>query len=175
MLKIETLSKDHNRSEFHCGVDELNQYLKRIARQHLNKGISRTFILVDDNKPSEILGFYTLAACEVLCKKLPRKYSKKYPSQAPAVKLARLAVAKKNQRRGLGALMLVNAIERVLNVSENLGIMGFFVDAKNKEAKGYYERFGFIPLTDNSLELFLPIATLQKAYASIVLGQTNRD
>jgi hypothetical protein len=69
MLKIETLSKDHNRSEFDCGVDELNQYLKRIARQHLNKGISRIFILVDDNKPSEILGFYTLAACEVSCKK----------------------------------------------------------------------------------------------------------
>jgi hypothetical protein len=71
--------------------------------------------------------------------------------------------------------MLVNAIERVLNVSENLGIIGFFVDAKNKEAKGYCERFGFIPLPDSPLELFLPIATLQKAYASIVLGQTNRD
>ena len=49
------------------------------------------------------------------------------------------------------------------------------MDAKNKEAKGYYERFGLIPLPDNPLELFLPIATLQKAYASIVLGQANRD
>ncbi len=55
MLKIETLTKDHNRSEFDCGVDELNQYLKRIARQHINKGISRTFILVDDNKSAKIL------------------------------------------------------------------------------------------------------------------------
>ena len=175
MLKIETLIKDHHRSEFDCGVDQLNQYLKRIARQHLNKGMSRTFVLIDDDKPTEILGFYTLAACEVLCEKLPRKYSKKYPSKAPAAKLARLAVAKKNQRRGFGALMLVNAIERVLKVSENLGIIGFFVDAKNKEAQGYYEQFGFIPFPDNPLELFLPIATLQKAYDSIVLGQPNRD
>ena len=168
MLKIETLSKDHNRSEFHCGVDELNQYLKRIARQHLNKGISRTFILVDDIKPSEILGFYTLAACEVLCKKLPRKYSKKYPPKAPAAKLARLAVLKNKQRQGFGTLMMVNAIERIILVSKNLGIIGFFVDAKNEEAKGYFEQFGFIPLPENPLELFLPIATLQQAYESIV-------
>ena len=62
----------------------------------------------------------------------------------------------------------VNAIERILLVSKNLGIIGFFVDAKNEETKGYYEQFGFIPLPDNPLELFLPIATLQQAYESIV-------
>jgi hypothetical protein len=44
----------------------------------------------------------------------------------------------------------------------------FFVDAKNKEAKGYYEPFGFISLSDSPLEFFLPIATLQQAYESIV-------
>ena len=52
--------------------------------------------------------------------------------------------------------MIANAIERILTVSENLGIIGFFVDAKNEAAKQYYEQFGFIPLPDNPLELFLP-------------------
>ena len=64
--------------------------------------------------------------------------------------------------------MMVNAIERIIFVSKNLGIIGFFVDAKNAKAKGYYEQFGFIPLPDNPLELFLPIATLQQAYESIL-------
>ena len=64
--------------------------------------------------------------------------------------------------------MMANAIERVLMVSKNLGIIGFFVDAKNESAKQYYEQFGFIPLPDNPLELFLPIATLRQVYESIL-------
>jgi len=167
MLKIESINRDHDRSRFDCGNDKLNQYLKRIARQHLNKGISRTFVLIDDNIPTEILGFFTLAFCEIIIEKLPRKYAKKYPSRAPAAKLARLAVAKKRQRQGFGAHMMVNAIERIISVSENLGIIGFFVDAKTGEAKAYYEQFGFIPLPDNPLELFLPLDTLRQAYETI--------
>ena len=168
MLKIETISKKHDRPGFDCGGDGLNKYLRRIARQHLDKGMSRTFVLIDDRRPANILGFYTLAACEIRVEKLPRKYSKKYPLKAPAAKLSRLAVAKNNQRQGYGALMMANAIERVLLVAKNLGIIGFFVDAKNESAKQYYEQFGFIPLPDNPLELFLPIATLRQVYESIL-------
>ena len=60
MLKIETLGRDHDRSGFDCGSDALNQYLGKIARQHLNKGLSHTFVLVDDNTSTEILGFFIL-------------------------------------------------------------------------------------------------------------------
>ncbi|MCG2774911.1 MAG: GNAT family N-acetyltransferase [Desulfobacterales bacterium] len=170
MLKIETVSRDHNRSGFDCGNDALNQYLKKIARQHLNKGLSRTFVLVDDNIPTEILGFFTLVSCEIFVDKLPRKYAKKYPSKAPAAKLARLAVAKDRQRQGLGTHMMINAVERVIRVSQDLGIIGFFVDAKGNKAKAYYEQFGFIQLPDNPLELFLPLATLRNAYDTISKG-----
>lgn len=169
MLKIETLTKIHDRVDFDCGSDELNTYLRKTARQHLDKGMSRSFVLIDDKFPTKILGFCTLAACEIRVEKLPRKYSKKYPSKAPGAKLARLAVSKINQRQGFGTLMMANAIERILLISKNLGIIGFFVDAKNEEAKNYYEQFGFISLPDDPLELFLPIATLQQAYDSIVL------
>ncbi|MFH1932164.1 MAG: GNAT family N-acetyltransferase [Pseudomonadota bacterium] len=170
MLKIETVSRGHNRSGFDCGNDALNQYLKKIALQHLNKGLSRTFVLVDDNIPTEILGFFTLVSCEIFVDKLPRKYAKKYPSKAPAAKLARLAVAKDRQRQGLGTHMMINAVERVIRVSQDLGIIGFFVDAKDNKAKGYYEQFGFIQLPDNPLELFLPLATLRNAYDTISKG-----
>jgi GNAT superfamily N-acetyltransferase len=136
MLKIERLSRGHGRSGFDCGNDVLNQYLGKIARQHLNKGISRTFVLVDEDMPTEIFGFFTLASCEIFVEKLPRKYAKKYPPKAPAAKLSRLAVAKDRQRQGLGTHMMINAIERVIRVSQHPGIVGFFVDAKDKV---YYE------------------------------------
>lgn len=165
-LKIEPVTRNHNRTAFDCGNHDLNQYLRNIARQHTEKGISRTFVLVEDSNPSAILGFFTLAACEILVEKLPRKYAKKYPARAPAAKLARLAIEQSLQRKGLGTHLMVNAIERILKVSEHLGIIGFFVDAKNQGAKAYYEQFGFIPLPGNQLELFLPLATLRKAYGA---------
>jgi len=162
MLKIEPLARNHNRAGFDCGNEPLNQYIKNIARQHLSKGISRTFVIINYNFQDVILGFYTLAACEIHAEKLPRKYAKQYPSKIPAVKLARIAVAKNHQRQGIGALMMIDAIKRVMSVSENLGITGFFVDAKDSEAKAWYDQYGFMELPDNPLELFLPISTLKE-------------
>ena len=63
VLKIEPLTRDHDREAFDCGNNELNQYLKKTARQHTEKGISRTFVLVDESRASEILGFFTLTSC----------------------------------------------------------------------------------------------------------------
>lgn len=120
-----------------------------------------------DENPSGILGFFTLASCEILAKKLPKKYAKKYPDRAPAAKLARLAVAKHIQKKGLGTRMMLDAMEKILQVAEHLGIIGFFVDAKDDGAAMYYKQFGFIPLPDNPLELFLPIATIRQAFKTV--------
>ncbi|MFZ1982785.1 MAG: GNAT family N-acetyltransferase [Desulfatitalea sp.] len=143
----------------------MDAYLRNTARQHSEKGISRTFVLVDDKNTFQILGFFTLAACEILVEKLPEKYTKKYPSQAPAAKLARLAVAGHMQRKGFGTHMLLDAMSRILKVADHLGIIGFFVDAKGDAAAEFYQQFGFLPLPENGLELFLPLATIRKAFA----------
>lgn len=167
MLRIEPLGKQHNRAGFDCGSHELNQYLLSTARQHLTRGISRTFVLIDEAEPASILGFFTLASCEIRIETLPAKYAKKYPHRAPAAKLARLAVQTEKQRQGLGTFMMVNAIERIVTVSENLGVIGFFVDAKDDKAQAFYKQFGFIELPDHPRELFLPIATLRKSFEGI--------
>ena len=60
--------------------------------------------------------------------------------------------------------MMLNAMERVLLAAELLGVIGFFVDAKDEGAAGYYSQFGFIPLPDSPLELFVPIATIRKVF-----------
>ena len=49
-------------------------------------------------------------------------------------------------------------------VAVHLGVMGFFVDAKDAAAATYFRQFGFIPLPDDPLELFLPIETIRKAF-----------
>jgi GNAT superfamily N-acetyltransferase len=165
MLRIELLSRQHDRDAFRCGERELDDYLQRTARQHSEKGIARTFVLIDAEEPAKILGFFTLASCEVVAADLPPAYAKKFPVRAPAAKLARLAVSVERQRQGLGGIMMADAMRRTLAVAENIGIIGFFVDAKHQPAREYYEQFGFIPLPNTPLTLFLPPATLASAVA----------
>jgi ribosomal protein S18 acetylase RimI-like enzyme len=160
MRTIELLDKHHDRDSFDCDNEALNQFLKQTARQHIQKGISRTFVLIDTEQPKIIIGFFTLTLCEVRVEKLPLQFSKKYPSNVPGVKLARLAVSKICQRQGIGGVLMIEAMQRALIVAENAGGIGIFVDAKNEAARAYYERYGFVHLEDASLELFLPLSTI---------------
>ena len=59
--------------------------------------------------------------------------------------------------------MMLHGMDRARSVADNAGIVGFFVDAKDAQAQAYYLRYGFIPLIDDPLRLFLPLATLNRA------------
>ncbi len=155
-LKIEVLSKSHNRNIFDCGDSELNHYLQNIARQHISKGISKTFVLINVDKPTEIIAFMTLVVCEIHTDKIPHNWKNKYPKKIPAAKLARLAVSVNQQRKGYGELLMIDAMQKILNASNSIGIAGLFVDAKDERAKEYYKQFGFISLPEQLDNLFLP-------------------
>lgn len=162
MPVIVPLSREHDRAGFDCGVPELNAFLKATARQHGEKGISRTFVLTEGD--ARILGFLTLTLCEVNTDSLPEAYASKYPSHGlPAVRLGRLAVSRKHKGKGYGELLLAEAIHRTLLIADHAGLIGLFVDAKDDSARSFYEHFGFVPLPAAPLRLFLPIATLKAA------------
>jgi len=167
--EIVSLSRNHDRSRFDCGVPALNNFLKATARQHGEKGISRTFVLSEQEKPATILGYFTLTLCEVQVADLPAKYVKKYPQHGlPAVRLARLAVSGKYQDKGYGGLLLADAIHRTVLIAAQAGVIGLFVDAKDERAQLFYEHYGFVALPDHPLQLFLPLETLRR-----VTGQIN--
>jgi ribosomal protein S18 acetylase RimI-like enzyme len=79
--------------------------------------------------------------------------------------LGRLAVAKAYQRRGIGKALLAAAMRKFIDIFNAAGGIGLFVDAKDQDAKRYYEQFGFVCLPSNELELFLPEKTIQEALA----------
>ena len=162
MPEIVSLSRNHDRAGFDCGVPELNSFLKATARQRSDKGISRTFVLSEQERPAVIFGYFTLTLCEVRTEDLPAAYAKKYPQHGlPAVRLARLAVSGKYQRKGYGGLLLAEAIHRTVLIAEQAGLIGLFVDAKDERACKFYERYGFVSLPGHVLQLFLPLETLR--------------
>jgi ribosomal protein S18 acetylase RimI-like enzyme len=165
--KIEPLAKSHDREAFDCGSEPLNLFLKQTARQHAERGISRTFVLVDEDAadPKPILGFFSLNICQLKSESLAVGEAKRLPRDVPGVRLGRLAVAKACQRRGIGKALLVAAMKKFMEIFDRAGGIGLFVDAKDHTAKRYYEQFGFVPMPTNELELFLPVKTIQEVLA----------
>jgi ribosomal protein S18 acetylase RimI-like enzyme len=163
--KIELLTKSHDRDGFDCGSDPLNLFFKQTARQHAERGISRTFVLVDEgaSAPKPIIGFFSLNLCQIKSEALSADEARKLPRDVSGVRLGRLAVAKAYQRQGIGKTLLVAAMGKFIEIFNTAGGIGLFVDAKDQEAKRYYEQFGFVALPSNELELFLPVKTIQEA------------
>ena len=167
MRRVELLSKEHDRERFDCGRDQLNAFLKQTARQHAERGISRTFVLVEEDAlpPKQILGFFSLNICQLNSETLPGEVAKRLPRNVPGVRLGRLAVASQFQRQGIGKILLIAAMRKFMEIFATAGGVGLFVDAKDQQAKRYYEQSGFVSLPSNELEMFLPVRTIQEALA----------
>jgi GNAT superfamily N-acetyltransferase len=166
-LIISLLDADiHDRTAFDCGETDLNAYLQRTARQHLEKGIANSYVLVRREEPSKILGFFTLSFLEVDLTEIPAEYRSRLPSKRlPAAKLGRLAIDKDCQGNNYGRLLLADSMRRVAVAIRNAaGVVGLFVDAKTLSVAGFYRKFGFIPLKDNPLFLMLPRQTILAAF-----------
>jgi len=159
-LQIEALSSYYDRHAFSCGVEALDRYLKRQASQDLRKHVAVTFVLVEAGQ-SAVLGFYTLSATNLRLNDLPESTAKKLPRYplVPAILLGRLAVGQTHRGSGYGALLLVDALKRCLDI-EDIGWAVVLVDAKEEEAAAFYEHYGFIRLAPDCSRLFLPRPTI---------------
>lgn len=155
---IEALTANHDRRDFSCDVEALDVYLQRFARQHADANVSRTYVAADG---TAILGFYSLAMSAIRRDNLPAKHLSRFPNfPLPVARLARLAVDARHQRQGLGELLLADALHRCLRLSEEIGMIGVVVDAKDEKARGWYERYEFERFPDSPLTLWLPTAAI---------------
>lgn len=160
---IAPLTEEHDRSRFSCGQPSLDDYLKKYAKQNEGKDFSRTFVLVREQE-ARVWGYYSLSAGQIERASIPPKLAKSLPKYPiPAIVLARLAVDETMKGQSLGRRLLVDSFQRCLVVGEQIGIHAVFVKAIDTGAAEFYQHFGFIPLLDSPLELYLPLATLRGA------------
>ncbi len=156
-MQILPLTGSHDRQGFNCGRTELNDWLQRIARQHQDKGLSKTFVAIREEAPATICGYYALTVAELDNSQMPDTFRNKLPNRIPGIRLGRLAVDLRYQHKGLGELLLVDALTRARRIQQDAGVVGLFVDALDEQAAGFYLRLGFSPSPGNPLLLFLPI------------------
>ena len=161
-LVIEPLNPTHDRTGFQCGVEALDRYLKKQAKQDIKRRISRVFVATESDNPKAVIGYYTLSTLSIELNQLPEKIARKLPKHpVPAALIDRPATCNVARGQGVGKLLLADAVKRTLAVSDQIAIYAMVVDAIDDNAKGFYEQFGFSRLSDDSSRLFLPLISVR--------------
>ena len=161
-LVIEPLGSHHDRVAFSCGEPALDAYLQRQASQDIRRRVAQVFVAIGD-VPEQIAGYYSLSAASFEKDNLPSTLAKRLPHYpVPAAVLGRLAINREQQGRGLGEMLLLDAIRRVVRASTTIAVYAIIVDAKTDGAQAFYERSGFRAFSSEPRRLFLPLETFEK-------------
>lgn len=148
----------HDRAGFNCGVLALDDYLKLLALQHAKKGIAVVRVLVDTARPEEILGYYTLGAAQIDVAALDEKTKKQLPRfPVPCFRMGRLACSTAHQGKGIGRMLVGLAVARCIEAKTDVAAYALIVDAKDSQAKAFYEHYGFTACRDKEMTLYLPL------------------
>lgn len=162
---IELLGVKHNRENFDCGKELLNNYLKTQARQDIKRKLSACFVLSEVGT-NIIKGYYTLSNNSIPLTSFPDKIQKKLPQSygsIPATLLGRLAIDINYQGNGIGKILLIDALKRAYETSLIIGSFALVVDPIDKEAEQFYQKYGFIKLPDSG-KMFIATKTLSELF-----------
>ncbi|HSP41582.1 MAG TPA: GNAT family N-acetyltransferase [Luteolibacter sp.] len=159
---LELLDASHDRKSFASGLASVDDYLKRTARGHTEKGVSLTRVLVteDATPPKPILGYFTLTPCMVEAAGWPEVPKGLPRNPVGAVLLGRLAVDASAHGQGIATRLLALSRRIAADSLGATGGIGMVVDAATEDLVGFYQRFGFRRIATDSLRLFLPTRSL---------------
>ena len=158
--RIEPLGAQ-DRSNFSCGVEPLDRYLRQQAGQDAKRFVATTWLLVGSDG---VAGYCTLSASSVGLNDLPQEQIKplklpRYP-KVPVSLLGRLAVDARYRGQGLGHTLLADALERCFMATSQVASVAVIVDAKDEQAEAFYAHHGFLRFPNLGKRLFLPMATI---------------
>jgi GNAT superfamily N-acetyltransferase len=159
--RVETLCDSHVLDQFTCGKAPLDEWLKEHARNATGQG-TRTYVLVD-TKQDSIVGHFAIAPHLVERDVVPPQISRGAPRQIPAILLAKLALDERSHGTGLGRVLLVKALERIVDAAKHAGGKLIVVDAIDDDAAAFYEHHDFERVPDNPHRLFMKISTAARA------------
>lgn len=138
--RIEPLA-GHHRAEFTSGSTPLDRYFREQVTQDIRRKVASCFVAIASG--GTVVGYYTLASAAVPLTNLPPAQTKKLPHypEVPAILLGRVATAKSEQGRGLGAMLVADALLRAAR--SEIAAYAMLMNAKDESAARFYEHLGF--------------------------------
>lgn len=148
----------HVVERFDSGAGALDDWLRRTASVAAAAGTSATWVLC---RGDTVVGYYALAMGSVERGTAPSRLGRGQPDPVPALLLARLALDRREQRTGLGADLLRDALARAVAGAHHYGARALVVDAVDEAAADFYRHHGFLPL--EGLRLYRRISDIERA------------
>jgi GNAT superfamily N-acetyltransferase len=167
--RVKPLGKE-DRAAFHCGEEALDRYFRERASRDMANRLAAVFVVVPENDPNTIAGFFTLSSQQTACDLLPEELRKKtgrYRSVGVTL-LGRMAVAKEFQNQKLGRFVLIAALHEAWKATRHVSSFAVVVDAKT--AVPFYEKYGFRRLDGN--RLMLTMKTIEDLFGGSVAEGT---
>jgi GNAT superfamily N-acetyltransferase len=158
----EPLTADHAHGAFDSGVPSLDDWLRRRGLVNQASGAPRTFVVCDVHR---VVAYYALGASAVAPSAASGRFKRNMPDPIPVVVLARLAIDRGEQARGLGRALFQDAAHRVIHAADSIGIRGLLVHAISEEAKAFYLRLGLNPSPLEEMTLMTTLADLKLSLA----------
>lgn len=154
----------HITDGFDSGTVVLDDWLKDMAGYNQQQHYSKTFVITDDN--NHVVGYHALCAGMILRSDAPRKIKGSHaPDEIPVALLARMAVDKRHQGKGLGAALLRNAFLLVISSSQLVAFRAVVVHAISQKAEDFYKHFGFSETKGMEKRLILSTVDILKSSA----------
>lgn len=168
--RIEPLDPDkHDRAAFSCGVDQVDNFFRKTANKLARADNLRVWVLTTPT--DDLVGFYALNAHAIDYAELPGRYARTRPGHGtiPAAYISMIGVDARHQGRGYGGDLLIDALKRIQQASEAMGVAVVILDVLDcgdaeavAKRSALYRAYGFSPLASNPLRLFLPMATIRQ-------------
>ena len=158
----EPLDRGHRINGFDSGEGSLDIWLARHARAASGAGSAKTYVVLDAEQEERVVGYHALTAASIEHREATKRAAKGMGQyRIPAVLLSRLAVDRSVQGRGVGALLLRDALLRAVSASEEVGIRLLLAHALNDSARAFYVKFGFEKSPTDAMNLQIIIKDIK--------------
>jgi predicted N-acetyltransferase YhbS len=149
---LERLDAHHDVSIFDSGNEVLDGWLRRHAVAAQRMDSARAFVATRNGR---VIGYFSLTMGSMLRAEAPVKLVRAMPAYPVGmVLLARLAVDQSQQGRGVGAMLLAEALRKAIPAGEVAAARLIVVDAVDDDAAAFYQRYGFVPAPENPLRFY---------------------
>lgn len=162
----------HNTKDFRCGSHSQDNCLRRTAKRQQRDGYTRLYVATDAaqvDEPRACQGFYAINAHAIGVADVLSDAALRGPRSnlIPGVFLSHLAGDGRQQGKGLGRILLVDALQQCQRAGQILGvrlmlidIAGAAGDAERARLHSFYASMGFRPLPGRPERLFLSLRAL---------------
>ncbi|MCM1142350.1 MAG: GNAT family N-acetyltransferase [Muribaculum sp.] len=156
-MELVKLTSSHDVSQFDCGDDDLNEFLRDNALNFTEKRIANTYVLEDNGR---IAAFFCLLNDKVSQQEAAnnkwKKLKKGFPegkqfSSYPAIKIGRFAVSSLYRGLNLGTI-LMDKIKKMLNSNSYYSAFRYLTVDAYISAVEFYEKNKFKVLSSQTVD-----------------------